>query len=186
MNHFNRVRPSDISRSVPSHREIMSSRINEIPHWGFLLMKDGSEVSFNLAETPNFPYTFDCYHDVVALFMYLPRFNEWAASWWTLDGSCPRHQSADVADELISVVIHEQEDEIDRINRIENDPLFALEDAMKRHDWYYHFSDDHRVWSSGEGNAKRIGKLSRSVPKKEFDRLMEKYCPYSSTIEEGA
>ena len=40
-----------------------------------------------------------------------------------------------------------------------NELLAQLEAALKRHDWYYDYSDDHRVWSSGNANWKLIQDL---------------------------
>ena len=29
-------------------------------------------------------------------------------------------------------------------------------DMLNRHDWYYQFSDDHRIWSEGSKNSDQI------------------------------
>jgi hypothetical protein len=36
------------------------------------------------------------------------------------------------------------------------DKVTLLKHLIDTHDWYYHFSDDHRVWSSGEAAGRRI------------------------------
>lgn len=48
--------------------------------------------------------------------------------------------------------------------KVSNVPMFKddwekYEFLVKHHDWYYAFSDDHRVWSSGESNFKEIKAL---------------------------
>ena len=32
---------------------------------------------------------------------------------------------------------------------------------LKRHDWYYDYSDDHRVWKEGRENYDRLHTISR-------------------------
>lgn len=39
------------------------------------------------------------------------------------------------------------------------DILTQLQDALRRHDWYYDYSDDHSVWCRGRDNAQLIGRL---------------------------
>ena len=34
--------------------------------------------------------------------------------------------------------------------------LTTLESLLKTHDWYYRYSDDHRVWSKGREQADEI------------------------------
>lgn len=34
--------------------------------------------------------------------------------------------------------------------------LAEYKEALARHDWFYYFSDDHRVWSGGEVASKNI------------------------------
>jgi hypothetical protein len=64
-----------------------------------------------------------------------------------------------------------------------------LEHALKHHDWYYGYSDDHRVWEAGTANWKRIvagivilrdDNLNKTVD------LYKYYCPWGSesTLEE--
>lgn len=36
-------------------------------------------------------------------------------------------------------------------------------DQLERHDWFYHFSDDHRVWVRGESDCKRLEDLAESL-----------------------
>ena len=33
---------------------------------------------------------------------------------------------------------------------------------LARHDWYYYFSDDHRVWSAGEVASKKMVELAKN------------------------
>jgi hypothetical protein len=39
------------------------------------------------------------------------------------------------------------------------DKVALLKHLIDTHDWYYAFSDDHRVWSAGEAASKRISQL---------------------------
>lgn len=36
-------------------------------------------------------------------------------------------------------------------------------DELNSHDWYYMYSDDHRVWSAGERDRKRLQELSKQI-----------------------
>ena len=44
----------------------------------------------------------------------------------------------------------------------------SLMEQLRNHDWYYSYSDDHRVWKRGQANAKRLQAL-----------LADFRCPYS-------
>jgi len=37
-------------------------------------------------------------------------------------------------------------------------------DQLDRHDWYYSYSDDHRVWQRGEAERKRLDELAATIP----------------------
>lgn len=43
------------------------------------------------------------------------------------------------------------------------DILAQLQEALRRHDWYYGYSDDHSVWSRGHENAQRIWNLRQQA-----------------------
>ena len=63
------------------------------------------------------------------------------------------------------------------------DILVKLEEKMKRHNWYYHYSDDHRYWSAGQASMDEIVKLEAEALKSGFDeavdKLRVKYCPWA-------
>jgi hypothetical protein len=52
-----------------------------------------------------------------------------------------------------------------------------LEKALKTHDWYYEFSDDHRVFTKGTAELKNIYNLIGQVDKKTAGKLWNKYAP---------
>ena len=33
-------------------------------------------------------------------------------------------------------------------------------DELRRHDWYYNYSDDHSVWTKGRNNAHRLQSIA--------------------------
>ena len=37
------------------------------------------------------------------------------------------------------------------------------EEKLSSHDWYYVYSDDHRIWTSGEAQSRELNKLSKSL-----------------------
>lgn len=60
---------------------------------------------------------------------------------------------------------------------LEKNPFDNLEEQLKKHDWFYHYSDDHRVWSNGEKHWKIIRKLIEQIPTEKVLQLWEKYAP---------
>ena len=63
--------------------------------------------------------------------------------------------------------------------------LEQLEQAMINHDWYFQFSDDHRVWRTGDASSERIRSAMESFRNAGFseqvDALWELHCPWSNT-----
>jgi len=47
-------------------------------------------------------------------------------------------------------------------------------DKLRHHDWYYAYSDDHRVWSRGNENAQRLRDIA-DTHGPEYKRLYEEY-----------
>lgn len=39
--------------------------------------------------------------------------------------------------------------------------LIEFYDMLEQHDWYYAFSDDHRVWKAGNANLAKIQNIVR-------------------------
>ena len=46
-------------------------------------------------------------------------------------------------------------------------------ELLKQHDWYYYYSDDHRVYTKGRDNAQRLLNLSQDSPK--LRQMYEKF-----------
>ena len=63
--------------------------------------------------------------------------------------------------------------------------LEQLEQAMLNHDWYFQFSDDHRVWSNGIASSDNIRSAMESLRiaglSEQVDALWELHCPWSNT-----
>lgn len=63
--------------------------------------------------------------------------------------------------------------------------LAILGERLKHHDWYYDYSDDHRVWARGDQENRWIHsemKYLKSLGlEQEVDALWEQYCPWSTT-----
>lgn len=47
---------------------------------------------------------------------------------------------------------------------------------LESHDWFYAFSDDHRYWSSGVQNYKRLEKIAEESPA--HQKLLKDYHEY--------
>jgi hypothetical protein len=45
-----------------------------------------------------------------------------------------------------------------------------------RHDWFYDYSDDHRVWTAGSDNQKRLYNLAHGNESKE--KIMSEFRSY--------
>lgn len=60
--------------------------------------------------------------------------------------------------------------------------LTTLETLLKQHDWYYHYSDDHRVWKRGKAQSEEIQRQRNICCSAGFDNVAEelykKYCPF--------
>ena len=60
--------------------------------------------------------------------------------------------------------------------------LTTLETLLKQHDWYYQYSDDHRMWKRGKAEAEEIRRQRDICCGAGFDNvakeLYNKYCPY--------
>jgi hypothetical protein len=58
-------------------------------------------------------------------------------------------------------------------------------DRLKYHDWYYDYSDDHRVWSRGDQDNRWIQSekayLNSMGLEQQTQALWEQYCPWSET-----
>lgn len=52
-----------------------------------------------------------------------------------------------------------------------------LELCLKHHDWYYQYSDDHRVWQAGRSAYARIQSLMAKVGEPLATELFNRYCP---------
>jgi hypothetical protein len=50
-----------------------------------------------------------------------------------------------------------------RVHEI-NPSYNIFQGILEKHDWYYHYSDDHRVWSKGEEVSKLIAHIRRLDP----------------------
>lgn len=60
-----------------------------------------------------------------------------------------------------------------------NQMLVELEDLLKSHDWYYMYSDDHRIWTKYKGISEAISIQMRACEanglKEQAQELYEKY-----------
>jgi len=58
--------------------------------------------------------------------------------------------------------------------------LDEIETKAKNHDWWYMFSDDHRVYRAGERSADDLILQLVSIPFKEGKRIWDDHCPWST------
>lgn len=69
-----------------------------------------------------------------------------------------------------------------------NDELLAAyETLLRRHDWFYNFSDDARYWRAGEASGKRIREVEEALTARgleaEFIALWNTICPWAKSGE---
>lgn len=82
------------------------------------------------------------------------------------------HMSAEQAAAQVPRMYYEL---IEHNFRMDNDPEYALERELARFDPDSHFSDDHRVWSAGERNTRRIREIAAKVDAARVAELCEKH-----------
>lgn len=65
--------------------------------------------------------------------------------------------------------------------------LAAYEKLLRRHDWYFNFSDDHRYWVAGEASSKCIGEVETLMVARgmeaTFIALWNTVCPWAKSGE---
>jgi hypothetical protein len=47
---------------------------------------------------------------------------------------------------------------------------------LERHDWYYHFSDDHSVWCAGEAESAKMRSIAEQSPA--HKELYDQFCAH--------
>ena len=57
-----------------------------------------------------------------------------------------------------------------------------LKEMLKNHDWFYQYSDDFRVWSSGSKEHDKIHTKLRELDSPESIALFNKYAPEGHEI----
>lgn len=59
--------------------------------------------------------------------------------------------------------------------------LKEFSEACRTHDWYYEYSDDHRVWTRGKNERASINQLYKILDenglKEKADEIRSKYSP---------
>jgi len=64
--------------------------------------------------------------------------------------------------------------------------LQELEEHMKCHDWYYMYSDDHKVWLSGcqsvDAMSAKMNELKELGFEVQVDELWESHCPWGLVV----
>ena len=54
-----------------------------------------------------------------------------------------------------------------------------FETLLKRHDWFYGYSDDHRYYSAGRAQWEKIMSLMPAAVSTDYNRVVELYNKYS-------
>jgi len=171
---------------VRANRRLLPERRrndNEMPHSGYVIYKDGSRLAFDVAEDPQASFKIPFFNQdggltgiAAGVVVWLPKFKEWVAKWTTHTGGQRMVYHTDL-EEVIAEMGREQREELEYLQQLDTDPTFALEEALKSHDWYSAFSDDASYWHAGERSWDRILKLKAMVPVDTWIALYDKYAP---------
>lgn len=92
------------------------------------------------------------------------------------DPSINIYVCGDTVEEAVADFREKMQEKLDYNTRFETDYVFQLEERLKRHDWTFMFSDDHRYWASGQANLDAIRKLMNRLGN-QGTMLWNKYCP---------
>ena len=61
----------------------------------------------------------------------------------------------------------------------QNDIWTNFENLLKHHDWFYAYSDDHRVWRKGQDVEDNIDRLYKSCSKENKEKANLLYKKYN-------
>jgi len=71
----------------------------------------------------------------------------------------------------------------DFISEASNEQMWKeYEQRLKKHDWYYEYSDDFRVWEAGSRSYDELERMRKKLMKidsKRATELWDKYSPFS-------
>lgn len=57
--------------------------------------------------------------------------------------------------------------------------LVEFIELLQRHDWYYQYSDDHRVWQRGQSQWNRIRAIrEENKADLNFEKAFNRECPW--------
>lgn len=113
----------------------------------------------------------------IGVISLVPACNKWCGHFDSnrlTNGYMP--EKADDPMELVPILIERYNQTRAEWSRLESDPLAMLEFCLKVHDWTYSYSDDHRVWSAGSANFKKIRSLIDQVDREKAKELWDKYA----------
>ena len=100
---------------------------------------------------------------------------------WTAEYIGPQNNtrwaSASTLTELAELVRAQKAKEFAEEEAIKADPVRHLERELGWADWYYEYSDDHRVWLGGEAHFRLIRQLIKKIPVEKAKELWAKYAP---------
>lgn len=150
---------------------------SNFPSTGYTLMRDGSEIPFDMKNDPEAVKKLDM-EEAVAMVLYCPKPNTYSARWVRLDET-NASASGETRAEVNRKAIQKQRDEEEYKAKFDSDPEFAYEEMLKRADWYYSYSDDHRIWAAGERYFDKMNELGFKLPEFTRNELYNKYCPYA-------
>lgn len=137
---------------------------------GALLFDDGTYFEFDLSNEESFIAAEKKVKEAVG-FVWETKEDFYAEG---IDGWVTKKNTLqDAADSYFKIAKEKKEHE----EFLANNPDADLEEQLKCHDWYYQYSDDHRVWCGGEAHWRKIKGLIEKVPVDKVKELWAKYAP---------
>ncbi|MGW8177806.1 MAG: hypothetical protein ACWGQW_03315 [bacterium] len=182
-----RVGKYDLSRNASNGRGRFDPKVT--PHSGYLLGKDGSLTEFNLHTNPQGLNKLEFFHPnnpdgtlngiFAAVMLWLPKYKEYTCFWKAARYVGQERLDGTDIEKLKKGIFAKQQEELEYIDKVENDLVFAYEEALRKHDWYYTYSDDGGVFRAGENSSYRIRTLGKKIPEEDQKRLWNQYCPWA-------
>lgn len=144
------------------------------PKKGALVFADGTHQEFDLTNPTSTQAACDRLEESIGEVYLVPADGTYSGDGRTADN----YVRGKTAPDLATAITNLREAIATKIayeKRMADEPTFALEERLRRHDWTFAYSDDQRSWSAGNRNLQEIMKLVPQVPNAQ--EIWEKYAP---------
>jgi len=149
------------------------------PREGALVLRDRSVVPLNFTDPNDRAKVGVNESQAIALAVLVPKTGEWDCKMQAAVGTVSRTVAGNgtTAAEAIEDVFEKANAWRAEETALQADPVALLERALKGHNWYSHFSDDHRTYVAGRQSGEEIDTLVGEVPADVAFRLWTQHAP---------